>query len=502
MGFIFLTSGLFLGWSLGANHHGNIFGAAVQTKMIKFKYAALIASIFVILGSVAEGSGGSATLNRLGSVNAAAGAFSVALATAISVALMTKIKLPVSTSQAIVGAIIGWNLFAGMLTDYTSLISIVTSWVVAPVLAASIAFGLYFLFRYYLNQSKLHLLRQDSLNRWLLLIFGAFGAYSLGANNIANVVGIFVSVNPFHDIPIYHGFMISGIQQLYFWGALSIAVGIYTYSERVMSTVGTDLYKLSPITGLIVVISEALVLYLFGSKELQQLLLHLHLPTIPLVPISSSQGVIGAVIGVGLAKGGKNIHFDIMGKISLGWVTAPLLAGALSFVLLFFVQNVFEQPVMVKTSYIFDKNVLLEIKARGISLDYLTDVNGRSYDSARSLRAILDKIPEYSRNDEVLISKVAEIDKLQIDYLNLRNVLDHSTFTMSQWLAISSLNGNRYDHDWQLQNDLTKVTREWNYLKKSNKNQIYNTELAKKYKILIEYSKIPKSKEPDKDDIK
>jgi len=45
MGFLFLTSGLFLGWSLGANHHGNVFGAAVQTKMLRFRYAALITSI-------------------------------------------------------------------------------------------------------------------------------------------------------------------------------------------------------------------------------------------------------------------------------------------------------------------------------------------------------------------------------------------------------------------------------------------------------------------------
>lgn len=496
MGFIFLTSGLFLGWSLGANHHGNIFGAAVQTKMIKFKYAALIASIFVVLGAVAEGSGGSATLNRLGSVNAAAGAFSVALATAISVALMTKIKLPVSTSQAIVGAIIGWNLFAGMMTDYTSLISIVTSWIVAPILAAAIAFGLYFLFRYYLNRSKVHLLQMDSLNRWALLIFGAFGAYSLGANNIANVVGIFVSVSPFKDITLFQGLTITGLQQLYFWGALSIAVGIYTYSERVMSTVGTDLYKLSPITGLIVVIAESLVLYLFGSRQLQHLLLNLHLPTIPLVPISSSQGVIGAVIGVGLAKGGKNIHFDIMGKISLGWVAAPLLAGALSFVLLFFVQNVFEQPVMVKTSYIFDKNVLLEIKARGINLDYLTDVNGRQYDSARALLSNLDKIKEYTRNEKVVISQVSEIDDLHIAYVKLRNDLKPETFDKAQWLAIHLLDGHSYQHDWQLKNDLVKLTKDWAPKEKRNRNQIYNSELQKKYKILIEYSKAAKTATP------
>ena len=92
MGFLYLTSGLFLGWSLGANDHGNVFGAAVTTKMMKFKFAALIGSIFVILGAVVEGSGGAATLNQLGSVNAAAGTFTVALATAITVALMTRLN--------------------------------------------------------------------------------------------------------------------------------------------------------------------------------------------------------------------------------------------------------------------------------------------------------------------------------------------------------------------------------------------------------------------------
>lgn len=288
MGFLFLSSGLFLGWSLGANDHGNIFGAAVQTKMMKFKFAALIGSIFVILGSLAEGSGGSATLNQLGSVNAAAGTFAVALATAVTVALMTKLKLPVSTSQAIVGSIIGWNLFAGMLTDYSSLTKIVVSWVAAPVLAAIFSFAIYYIFKYFLNRSKQHLLTLDRSNRWWFIIIGAFGAYSLGANNIANVVGIFVNNSPFKDLILFDTIHIPGLMQLYFWGALSIAVGIYTYSQRVITTVGSDLFKLSPITGLIVILAMSLVLYLFGSKGLQHMLISLHLPTIPLVPISSS----------------------------------------------------------------------------------------------------------------------------------------------------------------------------------------------------------------------
>ncbi|HNX78362.1 MAG TPA: inorganic phosphate transporter, partial [Prolixibacteraceae bacterium] len=53
----FITSGLFLGWSLGANDAANIFGTAVGTRMVRFRTAALIGSVFVILGAMMQGSG-------------------------------------------------------------------------------------------------------------------------------------------------------------------------------------------------------------------------------------------------------------------------------------------------------------------------------------------------------------------------------------------------------------------------------------------------------------
>ena len=49
---LLLTSGLFLGWSLGANDAANVFGTAVGTRIVIFTQAALICSVFVILGAV------------------------------------------------------------------------------------------------------------------------------------------------------------------------------------------------------------------------------------------------------------------------------------------------------------------------------------------------------------------------------------------------------------------------------------------------------------------
>ncbi|NNG27702.1 MAG: inorganic phosphate transporter [Ignavibacteriaceae bacterium] len=343
---LYLISGLFLGWSLGGNDSANIFGTAVGTRMIKFRTAAIVTAIFVILGAVISGAGATETLGKLGAVNAIAGSFTVALAAAVTVTWMTKMKLPVSTSQAIVGAIIGWNLFTGSPTDINSLIKIVTTWIICPLLAAAFAFVIYKITMAILTRTKIHLLKLDSYNRVGLLIVGAFGAYSLGANNIANVMGVFVPANPFNDISLSSLFTISGTQQLFLLGAIAISVGVFTYSYKVMMTVGNDLFKLTPIAALVVVLSESIVLFLFASKGIETWLASHGLPTIPLVPVSSSQAVIGGIIGIVLARKGRGINIKVLGKISSGWITTPIIAAIISFIALFFAQNVFEQKVV------------------------------------------------------------------------------------------------------------------------------------------------------------
>jgi len=341
----FLSSGLFLGWSLGANDAANVWGTAVGTRMVQFKRAALFGSIFVILGAVISGSGGAHTLGRLGSITTIAGAFTVALAAALSVYWMTKLALPVSTSQAIVGAIIGWNIFAGTGINFSSLYEIMGTWVFSPVLTAAIAFSLYFLVIFFLKRTKMHLIRLDGLTRTGLILAGAFGSYSLGANNIANVMGVFTPSSPFSGLNIANLFTLSSIQQLFLLGGLAIAAGIYTYSKKVMMTVGASIYKLSPVTAFIVVLSSSIVLFLFASEGLELFLVSHGLPSFPLVPVSSSQSIVGGVIGISLAKKGRNVNYAILGRIASGWIATPVIAAVVSFVSLYFMQNVFVQQV-------------------------------------------------------------------------------------------------------------------------------------------------------------
>lgn len=163
---------------------------------------------------------------------------------------------------------------------------------------------------------------------------------------MANVVGVFIEASPFRDITIFR-WTFTGTQQLFMVGGLAAGVGVATYSKKVMMTVGSKLFKLSPIAAFVVIVSTALVLFLFASQGLKEAMESVGLPSFPLVPVSQSQAAVGSIIGIGLAKGGRNLNLGLLRNIVLGWVATPVMAALLSYVALFIMQNVFLQQVFV-----------------------------------------------------------------------------------------------------------------------------------------------------------
>ncbi|MDZ4181464.1 MAG: inorganic phosphate transporter, partial [Candidatus Cloacimonadaceae bacterium] len=365
-----------------------------------------------------------------------------------------RMGIPVSTSQTIVGAIIGWNFFSGRITDYRSLLTIASSWVTAFVLSAVIAALLFYIFRGWINKSQTHLFEQDLYTRYSLVLVGAFGAYSLGANNIANVVGVFVPVTPFKDINIPGIMVIDGVRQLYILGAASIVVGIYTYSHKVMRTIGKDLFQLSPVTALVALMAEAIVLFLFASQGLYNLLLKLGLPTIPLVPVSSTQVIVGAVVGIAIAKGGKNLRYGILGRISLAWIAAPLMAFLFSYIALFIIQNVFEQTVHQQLSYTFNRQTVLQIERDGFDTNSLSLVNGRTFNRERELLIELTANESYTRQEAIGIIRITENFPLEVTVALLYDKGLHKRLDSDQLEDLKSLEERKFRHKWQLQQEL------------------------------------------------
>jgi len=458
----FLSSGLFLGWSLGANDAANVFGTAVGAKMVKFRTAAVITGIFVILGAGISGAGTSHTLGTLGSVNEIAGAFIVALAAAATVAWMTALHLPVSTSQAIVGAIIGWNFFSSSLTDLNAFTKIVISWITSPVLAGIFAFLIYMIFRFVLKRVRVHLLWLDMYNRTGLIIVGAFGAYSLGANNIANVMGVFVPVVPFRSFETVLG-VLTGSQQLFILGGVAIAAGVFTYSHRVMKTVGQGIVNLTPITALIVVLASSLVLFLFASENLERFLLSHGLPALPLVPVSSSQAVIGALLGIGFTKGAESINYRLLGRVASGWVTTPVIACAVSFISLFIIQNVFDQQVYKNVTYKVSDSVYRKLISNGITSPGLDDFLDVEYMNAVDFKKALDTTASGLNRDEVRrVIELSEIMEIKVNPELVEDEISTGWLSQDEADALKKLIDKRYSYKWEFAEDLARQSNEWN----------------------------------------
>jgi len=293
-----LLGGVFLGWSLGANDASNVFGSAVASRMLKFWTAAVLASVFVLLGALLQGQAGIETLKGLTQLTLEQAVVS-SVAAAVTVTIMTILGLPVSTSQAVVGAILGIGILNQQL-NLAGLGKVVACWFGTPVGAMVIAVIIYKVLAVFYNNLKINLFQSDILIRVSLIAAGSYGSYALGANNVANVTAVFVGAG---HLSVFSAALIGG---------LSIGLGILTLSKRVMETVGKKLVRLDPFSALVVLLAEAITVHIY---------------TFIGVPVSTSQAVIGAVLGVGIVKGISTVSGRTLVNILIAWLLTPAVAG-------------------------------------------------------------------------------------------------------------------------------------------------------------------------------
>jgi PiT family inorganic phosphate transporter len=301
-----LLGGIFLGWSLGANDAANAFGPAVTSRMLKFWYAAVVAAVFVLLGALAEGQAPIETLKSITALSLKQAIIS-SVAAAVTVSLMTLLGFPVSTSQAVVGAILGIG-FMNRQLDMSAMSKVLICWFGTPIGGMIIAVILLKGLGNVYNRLNIDLFQSDILLRVLLIAAGAYAAYALGANNVANVTAVFVGAG---RLNIFWATLLGG---------LSIAFGILTFSRPVMDTVGNKLVRLDPFSALVVVLAEAITVHAY---------------TLVGVPVSTSQALIGAVLGVGLVKGINTVSKQTMAGILLAWFLTPTIACFISITLYF-----------------------------------------------------------------------------------------------------------------------------------------------------------------------
>jgi len=222
-----------------------------------------------------------------------------AAAAGISVLLLNRLGLPVSSSQAVVGSVVGIGLLSGSV-DWLVVLKIVSCWITTPLVAAIVALFLYRLIGVAFKRVR-SILVQDILLKSLAVIVGGFGSFALGANNVANITGTFADI--------------IGVEKAVLIGGLSISVGAIMFSKRVMYTIGTKIVALESFASVIALLAQSLTVLIYAFIG---------------VPVSVSQAIVGAVIGVGLARGSRNFDARLLKRIVFGWVSTPVISGLIS----------------------------------------------------------------------------------------------------------------------------------------------------------------------------
>ncbi len=302
---------------------------------------------------------------------------------------------PVSTTHSIVGAIVGFGA-VGVGVDaveWNQVVKIVMSWIVSPVLAGAIAFTLfrslqnliidtdhpfnnakkyvpYYMFLVGLVVSLVTIFKGlkhiglsfDTVTSYILsigfgliiAIIGAFlirnihldldenkdfyftsmekifgvlmiitaaaMAFAHGSNDVANAIGPLAAIYSVID----SGGMVSSKSTLPLWilfvGGVGIAVGLITYGHKVIATIGTGITQLTPSRGFAATLAAAATVVIASGTG---------------IPVSTTQVLVGAVLGVGLARGMAALDTRVISRIFLSWIVT-LPAGALMSILFFF----------------------------------------------------------------------------------------------------------------------------------------------------------------------
>lgn len=304
---------LFMGLNIGGNNAAAAMGAAYGAK-VRTKYqAVLLIGVFSVLGAVIDGGEVIKTLGK-GILPAGTilidGAIVAVAAAGITVFIANLFRVPISTSQAAVGSVVGIGFFYGASKLNVPFIEYIISWwIITPLLAWGIAYimGKY-LYMHILIWLADHHESDASIRKSLniLLTFsGCYVAYSAGANNAANAVGPFVGAGMIGSIP-------GAI-----FGGLAIGLGALLMGGRVLDTVGKEITELCVIRATFVEFTSAFIVHIASIKG---------------IPVSLGEIVAAGIIGIGCANSGMHIiKGEVIKKILIAWVVSPLLSGIVAF---------------------------------------------------------------------------------------------------------------------------------------------------------------------------
>lgn len=308
---------------VGANDGANVFGSAIGSKMLKFKYAIIFFIIFIILGAIINAKYPSAVYaNLLIDYPNIGNIFKILLPVIIITIISLKFQIPSSISQSLIFSIFGYALVNNINFDLNLLKKLIYFWLATPVLAFFISILFCYLINFIINFFKLNLFQIDYQIRIGLVIFGCLAAFALGSNLTASIVGIY---SPYLDLNIkFHDFLlIISEKKLYLIGSLFIGIGALLFSQKIAQSVGSQISKIKPVAALAILTTQIIILICFSSQMVINFL-NSFLPfNMFAMPLSASHITFASIIGIASFNKFREVKPIHTIKIIFSWFLIP-----------------------------------------------------------------------------------------------------------------------------------------------------------------------------------
>ncbi|MBM4017986.1 MAG: inorganic phosphate transporter [Planctomycetes bacterium] len=392
-----------MAWNIGANDVANAFGASVGSGALTIRRVVLLAAVFEFSGAFFVGAPVAQTIS--GSIVApqtfafrpevlGIGMVAALLASSVWLNIATFFGQPVSTTHAIIGAVVGFACVAcgPACVHWRQMAAIAASWVVSPLVGGVLAYSIY---RYgvkrYILESRHpvymaglfmplamgslagivlfsivyrglpglrldlpaayaapiaagaavviavgirlmirrrmwrhHIRRADrypAVERWfgyMQVATASYMSFAHGANDCANAIGpLAAAIQIFRD-PSNVPEQIAIPAWILAFGGIGIVLGLSTYGYKVIKTIGKNITEITPTRGFPADFGTATTVLVFSKLGM---------------PISTTFVIVGAVMGVGLARGFAALDLGVIRRIFTSWVITIPVSAVLAMVI-------------------------------------------------------------------------------------------------------------------------------------------------------------------------
>ena len=314
---IFLVISIIISFAIGANDE--TMAPLYGSRILNMKQILILAAIFAIAGAIILGEGVAKSVGdkillldyETLSISQDAVVMTILISTAIVLILSSALGLPISSTHATIGGIIGLGLLlgGGEGVNWNTILEMSIWWLASPIVGYTVTYGVVKL----LNKRKLKHLkgfqayeRSENKYSYIILIIICITAFSRAGNDCSNAVGIVVGVGD--DINITLLLIMTGF---------GLAAGLGVLGRIVIKNLG-KMTELRPSTAFAVQVPTAAVM-LIG--------------TIQKIPLSGSHLLVASLVG--LSKASNSPMKKGLWKIIAIWLLTFPIAAILSIILYF-----------------------------------------------------------------------------------------------------------------------------------------------------------------------